>query len=81
MPDDAQREFDKVRERGAVARAKWQAAMDAYRTQQAELVGAFDRAMVGELPPNWDAKLPVFTPSDGHMALPSRRRGDGEGAA
>ena len=68
VPNDAQREFDRVRDRGAVSRATWQAAMDAYRSEHAELVDAFDRAIAGELPPNWDAKLPVFTPSDGEMA-------------
>ncbi|MDQ6830443.1 MAG: transketolase [Gemmatimonadota bacterium] len=68
VPDDAQREFDKVRERGAVSRAKWHTVMDAYRAQQPELGGAFDRAMAGELPADWDATLPVFTVSDGDMA-------------
>jgi len=68
VPDDAQREFDTVRDRGAAARATWQAAMDSDRSTHPELVGAFDRATAGELPPNWDSKLPVFTPNDGDMA-------------
>ena len=68
VPEDAQREFDKVRERGAAARSEWQQAMDAYRVDQQALVAAFDRATAGELPPNWDDNLPVFTPSDGDMA-------------
>jgi len=68
VPEEARREFDKVRVRGAALRAEWQKAMNTYSTGQSELVGAFNRAMAGELPLHWDAKLPVFSPSDGDMA-------------
>jgi transketolase len=68
VPQDAQREFDKVRDRGATLRGTWEKAMEAYRAAQAELAGAFDRAIAGALPPRWDAGLPVFTPKDGEMA-------------
>src|SRR5665213_417547 len=60
VPDEAQREFDKVRERGATSHAEWQKAMEAYRSAQPELAGAFDRALEGTLAPQWDAALPVF---------------------
>ena len=68
VPEDAQREFDKGRVRGAALRGAWQEAMDGYRAAQGELAGALDRAMVGELAPGWDARLPLFTPKDGDMA-------------
>ena len=68
VPEEAQREFDKVRARGAALSSAWRRAMDAYRAAQGELAGAFDRAMGGELVPGWDAKLPLFTPKDGDMA-------------
>ncbi len=68
VPEEAQREFEKVRVRGAALRAEWQEAMNTYRSEQSELVGAFNRAMAGELPLHWDARLPVFSPSDGDMA-------------
>jgi transketolase len=68
VPNEAQREFDSVRKRGATLRAAWQEAMNAHRTGHAELASAFDRAVTGELPLDWDANLPVFTPSDGDMA-------------
>lgn len=68
VPEEAQREFAKVRVRGAAQRSDWQLVMDEYRTAQEELAGAFDRAMAGTLIPGWDAKLPVFTPNDGDMA-------------
>lgn len=68
VPEEAQREFAKVRVRGAAQRSDWQLVIDEYRTAQEELAGAFDRAMAGTLIPGWDAKLPVFTPNDGDMA-------------
>ena len=68
VPAEAQREFNRIRERGDAERTTWQAAMDAYRAAHGELVAAFDRALAGALPPDWDTKLPVFTPGDGDMA-------------
>jgi len=68
VPEEARREFDTIRVRGAVLRGAWQKTMDSYRAAQGELAGAFDRAMAGELAPGWDAKLPLFTPRDGDMA-------------
>jgi transketolase len=68
VPEEAQREFAKVRARGAALRGAWQQTMDACRAAQGDLAGAFDHAMAGELAPPWDAGLPVFTPEDGDMA-------------
>ncbi len=68
VPEEAQREFDKVRVRGAALRAAWQQAMEAYRAAHGDLAGALERALAGELVPQWDALLPVFTPGDGEMA-------------
>jgi transketolase len=68
VPEEAQREFAKVRERGAAMRTAWQQAMDEYRSVHGDLAAAFDRAIAGELEPHWDARLPVFTTKDGDMA-------------
>lgn len=68
VPAEAQREFGEVRERGAALRAAWEQRMDEYRSTHGELASAFDRAIAGELDPQWDARLPVFTPKDGDMA-------------
>ncbi|MCJ7630255.1 MAG: transketolase, partial [Longimicrobiales bacterium] len=68
VPEEARREFDKVRVRGAALRSAWQQAMEAYRSAHGDLAGALDRALAGELPPQWDARLPVFTTADGEMA-------------
>jgi len=68
VPEEARREFAKVRERGAAMRIAWQQLMDEYRSAWGHLATAFDRAITGELDPHWDVKLPVFTPRDGDMA-------------
>ena len=68
VPEEAQREFAKVGVRGAQLRADWQRMMDSYRAAHRDLARDFDRALAGDLAPQWDAKLPVFTPADGDMA-------------
>ncbi len=68
VPAEAQREFAKVRVRGAALRSAWRQVMDAYRAGHGDLAGAFDRAMAGELAPQWDAGLHPFTAKDGDMA-------------
>jgi len=68
VPDEAKQEFAKVRARGEELQAEWQRLMDAYRAEHGDLARDFDRVMSGELPPHWDAKLPVLTPKDGEMA-------------
>jgi transketolase len=68
VPEEAQQEFAKIRVRGTQLRSDWQRIMDSYRAAFRDLARDFDRAMTGELAPQWDAKLPVFTPADGDMA-------------
>jgi transketolase len=68
VPDEAKQRFAKVRAHGEELQAEWQRLMDAYRAEHADLARDFDRAMAGELPAQWDAKLPVLTPKDGDMA-------------
>jgi transketolase len=68
VPEEAQREFDKVGTRGAALRRAWQQAMDGYRAAEGELAGELDRAMAGQLSPQWDARLPSYTSLDGAVA-------------
>lgn len=68
VPGEAQSEFDKVGTRGAAQWAAWQQVMDGYRASEGERAGEFDRAMAGQLPPHWDARLPTYTPQDGAVA-------------
>ncbi|HMI56438.1 MAG TPA: transketolase [Gemmatimonadaceae bacterium] len=68
VPEEAQREFAKVGARGTQAQDEWQRTMDAYRAADPDLARDFDRAIAGELKPQWDAQLPIFTTADGEMA-------------
>lgn len=68
VPEEAQREFGKVGARGVACRRAWQQVMDGYRAAERELAGEFDRALAGQLSPQWDARLPSYTPGDGAMA-------------
>ncbi|MBN1919164.1 MAG: hypothetical protein JW889_14760 [Verrucomicrobia bacterium] len=75
VPEEARREFEKVRVRGGTLRSAWQRAMDAYRAAYGDLASALDRAMAGALAPAWDAKLPRFTVGDGAMSTRDARGG------
>ncbi|MEP7087628.1 MAG: transketolase, partial [Gemmatimonadota bacterium] len=68
VPEEAKREFAKVRANGERLEREWQHTMNSYRAAYPEIARDFDRALAAELPPKWDAKLPVFTPKDGDMA-------------
>ncbi|MEP7065740.1 MAG: transketolase [Gemmatimonadota bacterium] len=68
VPDEAKEEFAKVRAQGERLEARWQRAMSDYRSAHPDLARDFDRVLAGELPPQWDAGLPVLTPKDGEMA-------------
>jgi transketolase len=68
VPDEALAEFRKAVGRGDALEQAWQARMTALRVADATLAAEFERAVAGELPAAWDAKLPVFTPKDGDMA-------------
>jgi len=68
VPQEAQREFDKVGTHGAAMWGAWQQRMTEYRASEGELAGEFDRVQEGRLPPGWDAELPTFTPEGGPVA-------------
>jgi len=68
VPDEAKREFAKIGARGEQLHESWQRSLDAYRSEHGDIARDFDRVMAGELPPKWDAGLPVLTPKDGDMA-------------
>jgi transketolase len=68
VPDEALGEFRKAVGRGAELEAAWQRRVDAYRAVHPDLARHFSRAIAGELPEGWEAKLPAFTPKDGEMA-------------
>jgi len=68
VPDEALSEFRKCIARGAELEAAWRLRVDDYRGVHPDTAAEFARALAGELPPAWEAKLPIFTSADGEMA-------------
>ena len=68
IPDEARQVFIAAGERGAALEAEWNKKFEAYKQAQPELGPQLERALKHELAPGWDAKLPVFKPSDGPIA-------------
>src|SRR5579884_3552536 len=54
--------------RGRELREAWQACFESYRRRHPELADEIERMQRGELPPGWDASLPVFPASDKGLA-------------
>ncbi len=63
VPDAALAVFREALSRGEAAEAEWNRRCDAYRIAFPELAQELDTRLHGELPPGWDADLPVF-PAD-----------------
>jgi len=68
IPDQALARFRQAVERGRDWETDWQTRFAAYAAAYPELAAEWEMAMSGELPPGWDADLPVFKPEDGPVA-------------
>jgi transketolase len=64
LPEDALAHFRTALDRGAKAEAEWQHRFEAWAGANPELAAEWRLAFAGELPANWDAGLPSFTPKD-----------------
>ncbi len=61
VPDGVREHFDaKLGKRGAELRAKWDAALNTYRSQHPDLAEQLDHMLAGKLPTGWDKDLPTF---------------------
>ena len=63
VPDAALKKMHEALDRGANDEAKWDERMAAYTQAFPELAKELQRSLRGELPPGWDADIPVF-PAD-----------------
>ncbi|MGE5343360.1 MAG: transketolase [Candidatus Omnitrophota bacterium] len=63
IPEQALDHFRKAVEKGKQAEAKWKNLLAEYATSFPNLAAEFERLMRGDLPPDWDADIPVF-PAD-----------------
>ncbi|WP_135553809.1 transketolase [Paenibacillus cymbidii] len=68
VPDEVRAHFAGVKERGEAADAAWEALLADYAAAHPELAKQLKQAIAGELPEGWDAKLPVYQPSDKALA-------------
>ena len=63
VPDEAIGYFRRALERGKEAEAKWKETLAGYSEKFPDLAAEFQQSMRGDLPKDWDAKLPSF-PAD-----------------
>jgi transketolase len=68
IPEETLAHFRQAIDRGNKQMATWQKLLDNYKKAYPELAAKLQMAMRNELPPNWDADLPTFTPQSGPIA-------------
>ncbi|MGH7815678.1 MAG: transketolase [Candidatus Binataceae bacterium] len=64
VPDEAMAHMRECVERGEEYEAQWNRKFESYAKQYPAEAAQFQTALAGELPPGWDADIPVFTPKD-----------------
>lgn len=68
IPDDVLAHFREARARGRERQAQWEAGYQAYSEQFPELAGEWKRRLAGDLPEEWDSKIPTFETDTKGMA-------------
>lgn len=68
IPEEARAHLGKALERGHTAEEAWQELRSEYRLSFPGEAEELDRALAGELPPDWDADIPLFRSQDGPIA-------------
>ena len=68
IPEAALRHFRRAVEQGARAEAAWNSRYSAYARAFPDLAREFQQAIRAEMPPNWDADIPVFPADDKGIA-------------
>ncbi len=68
VPDEALHQFRQAVPKGEAREADWRRRMAAYREAYPDLARAFEQALAGEIPEEWEARLPTFAPQDGPLA-------------
>ncbi|HLI17089.1 MAG TPA: transketolase, partial [Rhodanobacteraceae bacterium] len=68
VPGEALKHFREAQERGKRAESAWKRRWNKYAKAFPELAEELQRSFKGELPPGWDADVPVFPPDEKGMA-------------
>jgi transketolase len=67
VPDEALAHFRQAVDRGRQAEEEWEALLDLYAKSFPDLAEEFQRILRGDLPVDWDADIPHFSPDDKGM--------------
>jgi transketolase len=68
VPQEALDHWRQAISRGEAHEAAWNVTLDNYRSLYPAEAALFERMLRGELPQDWDAKLPSFSPEDKGLA-------------
>jgi transketolase len=68
IPDDVLTFFRKAIKRGIRAEKQWREKLKEYLSENPQLDTELERRLMGELPENWDADLPIFPADSKGMA-------------
>ncbi|HEX4021229.1 MAG TPA: transketolase [Acidobacteriaceae bacterium] len=60
VPEEAQKNWDAIRTRGAKEEADWNALFATYKQQFPELAAEYERVFAGKLPAGWESSVPKF---------------------
>jgi transketolase len=67
VPEEAQKNWDKIKETGAKYEGEWNALFADYKKKFPELAAEFERTQAGKLKDGWEKSLPTF-PTEKPMA-------------
>lgn len=67
VPDEARKNWDKIKETGAKYEGEWNALFADYKKKFPELAAEFERTQAGKLKDGWEKSLPTF-PTDKPVA-------------
>jgi transketolase len=76
VPDEALIEFRRAVERGAQFESEWSQEYQKWSESHIAEAEEFSRMLKGELPVDWEAELPVFTPKDNLATRESASRAE-----
>ncbi|MFD0693959.1 transketolase [Paenibacillus sp. GCM10027628] len=68
VPAEVVEHFARFKQQGAEAEHSWEQLWSAYEQAYPELAKQFELATRGELPAEWNAEVPRYTPSDGAIS-------------
>ncbi|GAC1580613.1 MAG: transketolase [Ktedonobacteraceae bacterium] len=68
VPEEIVAYFREALTRGAKQETAWNALFEAYHNDYPLLADEYERASRGDLPDQWDARIPTFTPDDGPLS-------------